>query len=239
MIQIKTDFHLHAIGDPEDHFISHSGKELIDVAAIKNYKCMSITNHNHVLFSEDLKEYAQSKNILLIPGTEKTIEGKHVLLINFKNPLDIKNFKDLLNHKNENNLVIAAHPFFPAFYSLGSKLEQNIKCFDAIEYCHFHTKNINIYNQKAQKIAQKYNLPMVGNSDTHSIKLQFGNTFSLVTLQSDNITIENVIHAIKQKKVEVYSNPLTMFRLIIIFFQFLSPHSLKKRIKGAFKFFLK
>ena len=213
-MKFKIDFHMHTCDDPEDTFIKHSARDIIDRAHLGKYDCISITNHNHVTFDDDLRNYAANKGIILIPGTERTIMGRHVLLINFKNPLDIKNFSDLKKNKSENNLVIAAHPYFPHYNSLRSYLKKYITVFDAIEYSHFYTKQINFFNDKAKKVALEHHLPMVGNSDTHDLNLQFGTTHSYV--DAENKTADAIIHAIKNGKVDYASTPLSTLKLIKI-----------------------
>ena len=80
---LKIDLHTHCNEDPVDRWIKHSAKELIDHAASLNFNVISITCHNKVVYSKGLNEYAKEKDILLIPGAERDIEGRHVLLYNF------------------------------------------------------------------------------------------------------------------------------------------------------------
>ena len=196
--------HCHVKGDPHDN-IPYTAEQLIDHAAQYNYTILAITCHDKVIFSDELKGYAASRNIVLIPGAEKTLQGKHVLLYNLtQHELDeTKNFDDLrqLKRKNQNLLVIAPHPFFVIGSCLGHLLEKNIDVFDAIEYGHYHTYGFNL-NKKAVRIAQKYNKPLVGLSDCHRL-FQFGTTYSLIDAQP-----EEVIDAIKSGKVRYVSTPL-------------------------------
>jgi hypothetical protein len=86
-------------------------------------------------------------------------------------------------------------------------LEENIEVFDAIEYAHLHFRFIN-FNNKAVAIAKKYDLPMVGTSDTHTLK-QLNTTYSLVEAQK---TIPAIINAVKNKRVEVVTHPMNTWR---------------------------
>lgn len=203
--KLKADFHLHTSDDPEDVFIRHSSTELIDKAAEYGFDVLAITLHNRQLYTDYLKNYALDRGILLIPGVEATIEGKHILLINMNCDLSkIRRIQDLNRYTGEDTLVIAAHPFFPDSKCLGSKLESNIEIFNAIEYSHFYLKKIN-FNEKAVQVATKYQLPLVGTSDTHILH-QFGKTFSLVEADQE---IGSIIEAIKKRRVEVVSQALT------------------------------
>src|SRR2546427_6673114 len=77
-MELRADLHLHT--RERESFIAYDARELIDGAAHAGFQVLSITNHNTVTFSRDLQAYAQERGILLIPGIEATIEGKHVLL---------------------------------------------------------------------------------------------------------------------------------------------------------------
>ena len=204
--------HTHCNEDPVDGFISHSAKELIDHAARLNFNVLSITCHNKVVYSKGLQEYADQKNILLVPGAEKNIEKRHVLLYNFtQEEIDqIKNFSDLRKIKRSHHFVIAPHPFYvqlnpfdPRPISLFSKLEKNIDLFDGIEFCHLYTKRINGANKKAEKIANKYHLPLIAGSDSHHIE-HMGTNFSLIDAEQN---INSIFKAIKKNNIIINSRP--------------------------------
>ena len=82
---LKTELHTHTLDDPKDgrRIVCHSAQQLIDKAEEQGFQVLSITNHNQLLFTSSLEEYARERGILLIPGVEATLEGKHVLLYNF------------------------------------------------------------------------------------------------------------------------------------------------------------
>src|SRR5712692_2307780 len=75
---LKTDLLLHT--SEGKSFIRYDARSLIDRAAREGYHVLSITNHDLVTVRQDLQAYASERRILLIPGVEATIEGKHVLL---------------------------------------------------------------------------------------------------------------------------------------------------------------
>ena len=203
---LKADLHCHIQGDPHDN-IPYTAEQLIDHAAQLSYNVLAITCHDKVIFSDGLKKYAASKNILLIPGAEKTLQRKHILLYNITHEeLDeIQTFDDIRNMKRKkpNLLVIAPHPFFIIGSCLGSLLEKNIDVFDAIEYGHYHTYCINL-NKKAVNLAKKYNKPLVGLSDCHRL-FQFGTTYTFINSVKTN---EEVITNIKAGHVSYFSPPL-------------------------------
>ena len=234
-VMLKADMHCHVQGDPHDN-IPYTAEQLIDHAAQHHYTVLALTCHDKVIFSDELKRYATSKKILLIPGAEKTLQGKHVLLYNLtQQELDeTKNFDDLrqLKLKNKRLLVIAPHPFFIIGSCLGHLLKKNIDVFDAIEYGHYHTYGFNL-NKKAAQLAKKYNKPLVGLSDCHRL-FQFGTTYSLIDATRTN---DEVIAAIKSGKVRYVSPPLPpllFLRITCWIIVALSGHILKMLIGHRF-----
>ena len=147
MLNIKSDFHLHTRDDREDR-IGHSEKELIDHAAANGFSALAITNHNTFTFNNDLRSYAEDSGILLIPGVEKTVEGKHVLILNASPATEkITTFEDLRKAKEDDVFLIAPHPFFKHHNCLEKKLYKHIELFDALEFCFFYSKWFNLNRQ--------------------------------------------------------------------------------------------
>jgi len=211
MPKLKINFHLHTGQDPIDA-IKHSEHELIDEAARLGYDVLSITCHNALIFSDDLRAYAHKKGILLIPGIEKSILRKHVLIINATvEAQKIKNFEDLRAYRKKHPecLVIAAHPYYLGPISLKKNLEKHIDLFDAIEYSWYHSKKLNGPNKKAVKTAEKYGKPVIGTADNHILKY-VNHTFSNV--HSDK-NIESIFQAIKSNKIEIVSHDLPWWKL--------------------------
>ena len=211
MRKLKINFHLHTGQDPIDN-IKHSERELIDEAAHLGYNVLAITCHNVVIFNDDLKKYAADKGILLIPGIEKSIYRKHVLIINATvEAQKIRSFEDLAEYRKHHPecLVIAAHPYYKTAISLGKNLEKHIDLFDAIEYSWYHSKRLNGPNQKAVKIAEKHGKSMLGTADNHILKY-VNHTYSLV--EADN-NVESIFKAIKANKIEIVSHDLPWWKL--------------------------
>src|SRR5262245_53991159 len=93
---LKVELHSHTADDPEDR-IPHTTRELIDRAAELQYDAMAITLHDRQLDLRPHQRYAEDRGIVLIPGIERTIEGRHVLLINFRTASvnSVRSFEDL------------------------------------------------------------------------------------------------------------------------------------------------
>jgi predicted metal-dependent phosphoesterase TrpH len=208
---LKADFHIHSNEDNRD-LITYSAKEFIDAAAGKKFDVLALTNHDIFTHSQELSDYAAGKGILLIPGIEATIEGKHVVILNpQKDVEEVRTFVDLkaYREKHPEIFVLAPHPYYPHLrkYSLRSFLRQNIDLFDGIEYCHYYTRVFNRFNSMACKVAKIHGKPVVGTSDSHHL-FQIDNTYSMIDAEKN---IESVISALKDGRVEIVSRPLSFF----------------------------
>lgn len=203
MRKLKAELHSHTLGDPHDP-IQYTPECLIDLAASKGYDVLAITCHDRMLWSEALANYAGRQGILLIPGVEATVQGRHVLLYNQEfDPQRFDTFDGLRRNKSPRALAMAAHPYFPAPHALLGQLRRHIDLFDAIEYCHFYTGWIN-FNRQAVRVAKEHGLPLVGTSDVHHL-WQLGKTWSLIEAEKN---VDSVLDAIRRGAVEVVTRPL-------------------------------
>lgn len=211
---LKADLHTHA-GKDANHTLDYSPRQLIDRMAKLGYDVVSITNHDTFTFSNELKRYAEKKGILLISGIERKIDGKEVLLINIKRDAleRIKTFENLERYKkkNEDMFVIAPHPFYPELKSLRSKLTDNIRLFDGIEFSHFYIRWMT-FNTKAARIAKENKLPLIGTSDCHMFD-QLNRTYTLIDAEKN---IDSVLEALRQRKTRIVTEPLPFFKAVKI-----------------------
>jgi len=230
--KLKVDLHIHSLEGVKYNSSGNPVELIIDVASQQGFDVISITDHDVVTYDKYLADYAAERGIVLIPGIEATINKKHVLLYNFDfSNQHINTFDDIKKYKDDNNLCLAPHPFYPASTSLLGYFDRNRAVFDGLEFCHFYSKQIN-FNKKAIEKSLEYNLPLVGMSDTHIIS-QLGATYSLVEAEKN---IKAVIQAIKSGKVTVVSQPLDLLRLGEISLKLLKGDALnfiiKKRLTG-------
>ncbi|NQU08571.1 MAG: PHP domain-containing protein, partial [Candidatus Abyssubacteria bacterium] len=115
---LKVDFHVHTADDPEESIL-HTACELIDKAHYLGFDVISITNHGDISVSRFLRDYARERDIVLIPGVELNIRGKHVLVVNaHEGILKARTFDDLRRLRTPENLIVAPHPYFPGLHSL-------------------------------------------------------------------------------------------------------------------------
>jgi predicted metal-dependent phosphoesterase TrpH len=213
MTPLKVDLHIHTKEDGADR-ISYPARKLIDEAELRGFDALAITNHDTLTFSHRLRSYAAERGVVLIPGVEACVKGKHILLLNM--PFErnyYKSFKDVEKAKTPNSLVIAPHPYFPGPTSLNGTLEAMPHLFDAVEYSCFHTPRID-FNRPAVRFAEKHGLSIVANSDAHQLG-QFGLTYSLVEAEK---TLDGIVQAIKTGQVMPVSPGLPICRLVKMFF---------------------
>ena len=204
------ELHCHTDFDPVD-WIEHSAKDLIDEAAGQGVEVLAITCHKSLHRSKSLEEYASSVGVVLIPAVEASIEGKDVLIYGlqtYNHPMSFAQLRALRAIHPE-VLTIAPHPFYPSRSCLGKKLFHYQDCFDAIEFCHFYTRQAN-FNKKAIEAAGKLKKPLVGTSDIHFLS-QMGKTTSSVSVQEKSVPA--IIKAIKAGQVELDTKPLEWVEL--------------------------
>jgi len=207
---LKVDLHLHTSEDPAD-VISHDAYQLVDRAAELGFDALAITLHDRTLSDSRLSGYARDRGIVLVPGVERTIEGRHVLLLNFAVGTDhVRTFGDLAALRSRGNgIVIAAHPFFPNGNSLRSRLSEHADLFDAVEWSYFWTRGLN-FNAKAARWAAEHGKPVVASSDLHDLQ-QFGRTCSFVFAEPNP---DAICAAIREGRVSIQTSPVPKVELV-------------------------
>jgi len=204
---LKVDLHTHTADDPSD-FIPHTTPELIDRAAVLGFDAIAVTLHDRQLDVQAFAGYARARGIVMIPGVERTIHGRHVLLLNFPPAAEsIESFDHLrrLKTRHPEGLVVAPHPFFPLTNCLWSLMDRHADLFDAVEINGFHTAAFD-FNRRAVRWARAHGKPLVGSSDAHRLRL-LGKTFSFVDAEP---TADAICSAIRYGRVRVEAAPLSL-----------------------------
>lgn len=203
MNRLKADFHTHTSDDPIDP-VPFSAEALLDETARRGFQVIAITCHERRVWSPVLAEYARRRGVLLVPGTEALIEGKHVVLLNpDEEQMKARTFAELRALGRRDAAVLAPHPFYPTSSSLWGGLTRNIDLFDAVEHCSLYFTGINP-NRRAARVARKHGLPLLGTSDTHDFPYQ-DTTFTWVDV--DEVTVAGVIRAVRAGRVELETEP--------------------------------
>jgi predicted metal-dependent phosphoesterase TrpH len=169
------------------------------------YGALAITLHERQLDVTPLVPYAAERGVTLIPGVERTIEGRHVLLLNFRRGAeDVRTFEGLARlRQRETGLVVAPHPFFPLTSCLRGCINRYASLFDAAEINAMFTATVN-FNRPAERWAARFGKSLVGNGDIHRLR-QLGSTYSVVDAEADP---DAICAAIAAGRVRVESQPM-------------------------------
>jgi predicted metal-dependent phosphoesterase TrpH len=210
---LKIELHTHTDFDPLDR-IPHSSRQLIDHAAALGYHGVAITLHDRFYDPAPDVSYARERGVVLIPGIERTIRGRHILLINFTKDVEqARTFEEIARLKARcQGLVVVPHAFYPTGTSLGHRLDSHHDVIDAIEYNAMYTRWLN-FNERAAAWARARGKPIVGNTDLHRLE-QLGTTYTLVDSEPHS---DAICAAIREGRVELRTQPLASVRAAAIF----------------------
>jgi predicted metal-dependent phosphoesterase TrpH len=231
---IKIDLHIHTLDDPKDA-IDYSAHQLLERARALGFRVLAITLHDAVFDRHEVFADAASMGILLIPAAEMRLHGADVIVLNVsaEEMAQLKSFDDLrqLRAQRGNSIfTIAPHPFYMVGGSIGSRLLQEIDCFDAIEFCHFHVGLFNP-NRRAKKVASRFGKPLIATSDAHRLHA-FGHHYTSIPMPSA-LTVENVFAALRSGPLQLTSPACGFSDLLnAVYFVFLA-HPLRVRRKFA------
>jgi predicted metal-dependent phosphoesterase TrpH len=216
---IKVELHAHTALDPVD-YIPHTTRHLIDRAAALGYGALAVTLHNRYYDPLADREYARDRGVVLIPGIERTIDRRHILLLNF--PSDcaaVATFDDVreLKRRYPRGLVVAPHAFYPTGSAMRGMADRYADVVDAVEVNSMFTPWLD-FNRRAIAWARTNGKPVVGNTDLHLLE-QLGTTYTLVDAERD---ADAICDAIRAGRVELRSNALPSMRAAWIFSRMLA-----------------
>ena len=202
---VKLELHTHTDEDPADR-ITHSTRQLIDRASSLGYGALAVTLHDRYFDPAPHADYARDRGVVLLPGIERNIGRRHVLLINFPDACaDVHTFDDIATLKQRfGGLVVAPHPFYPIPSALGGDMDRHAAIFDAVEINAMYTRLVD-FNRRAVRWARAHGKTLVGNTDLHLLD-QMGTTYSLVHAEPRP---DAICEAIRAGRVEVRTEPLT------------------------------
>lgn len=204
---LKVELHCHTDVDPSDR-IRYSTRALLDRAAELGFGALAVTPHDAYFDPAADAGYARGRGITLIAGIERTVQGKHVLLLNFPRDCErVGSFSDIaaLKTAHPSGLVVAPHPFYPNPSALRRTLmNRHADLFDAVEVNALYTRHID-FNARAIAWARARGKPLVGNSDLHVLD-GFGVTYTVVRAEP---SADAICEAIRRGLVEVRTRPVT------------------------------
>jgi predicted metal-dependent phosphoesterase TrpH len=211
---LKVELHAHTGLDPLD-YIPHTTRQLIDRAAQLGYDALAVTLHNRYYDPADDLIFARDKHVVLIPGIERTIRRRHMLLLNFPAECEqVSSFEDLraLKRRHPGGLVVAPHAFYPTISAMRDDADRYADVIDAVEVNSMFTPWLN-FNNRAVAWARAHDKPLVGNTDLHLLE-QLGTTYTLVDAEP---TPDAICAAIRAGRVQVRADALSSVRAAWIF----------------------
>ena len=227
---IKVDLHIHTLDDPKD-VIDYSAHQLLERARALGFRVLAITLHDAVFDRPEVFADASTMGILLIPAAEVRLSGADVIVLNVtaEEITNLKNFDDLRRLRARRGMsifTIAPHPFYLLGGSIGSRLLDEIDCFDAIELCHFHKGLLNP-NRRAARVAARFGKALVATSDAHRLHA-FGRHYTSIPRPSE-LTAEKVFATLRAGRIGLTSPPCSFVDLAsAIYFIFLA-HPFRRR----------
>src|SRR6266576_4662560 len=231
---IKIDLHIHTLDDPKDA-VDYSAHQLLERARTLGFRVLAITLHDAVFNRQEVFSDAAAMGIVLIPAAEMRLQGADVIVLNVtaEETAELKSFDDLRRlraQRGDSIFTIAPHPFYMLGGSIGSRLFQEIDCFDAIEFCHFHVGLFNP-NRRAKSVASRFGKPLIATSDAHRLHA-FGRHYTSI-LGPPELTIENVFTTLRSGRINLTSPPCSFDDLVsAIYFVFLA-HPFRRLRKGS------
>jgi len=214
----RVELHSHCKGDPIDTHLTHSIFEHIDQAKKVGLDAIAVTWHQKVCVDPEAAAYARERNILLIPGMEADVNHRHLVVLNVgENDLSGEPSWDevrALRARRPDVLVIAPHPFYPHPTCLGSAMDPNSDCIDAVEWCKLHVHwlpgRVNP-NLRAARWAHRQGKPLLACSDAHTLAT-IGTNAS--TLEADTLTPEALFEAIRAGRISFHRRSLDLASLV-------------------------
>jgi predicted metal-dependent phosphoesterase TrpH len=250
---IKLDLHIHTLDDPKDK-IDYSAHQLLEQARALGFGVLAITLHDTVFNRAEVFADAAQMGILLIPAAEVRLQGADVVILNVTPDeiARIHDFRDLRKLRAERGpslFTFAPHPFYVLGASIGSRLIEEIDCFDGIEWCHFYKGWFNP-NRRAAKVAAKYGKRLIATSDAHRLHAFGAHFTSIPRLKveaassrlaesgtrleaASTLTPENVFAALRDGPIRLTSPPSSLGEIAsAVYFVFIK-HPLKRRLVSS------
>lgn len=231
---IKIDLHIHTLDDPKD-VIDYSAQQLLERARLLGFGVLAITLHDAVFDRQEVFQHAAAMGILLIPAAEVRIQGADVIVLNVSSVeiAALKSFDDLRElreRRGDSMFTFAPHPFYFLGGSIGSRLVEEIDCFDAIELCHFHKGLLNP-NRRAAAVAKKFDKPLIATSDAHRLHA-FGRHYTMIP-SPGRLAPEDVFAALRRGELRLTSPSASIRDLASAIYWIFLAHPFRLRRHGA------
>jgi len=159
-MQVKADLHVHS-NYSSDSIITP--KELVFYARRRGLTAVAVTDHNQV---DGARKIARETDFLIIPGTEISSLGGHILGLNVNEviPRDLSADETVDRIRRAGGVAIACHPYAMFKGSVGKYVNSK---FNAVETRNASSFPFKSAAKKADLLAERFGLPKVGGTDAH------------------------------------------------------------------------
>lgn len=174
--------------------------------AILSYACniglnaIAICDHDTIEGSLEAQRLVEEGgfDIVVIPGIEVTTKRGHLLVLGTQEafPKNRSPEEIIRMARAQDCMVVAPHPFKGYPRSLGDVADLDV---DAVEVLNSRYI-LGWFNKKAEKMAQKLDLPMLGNSDAHFVEM-VGRAYTKVDSKP---SVDAIFKAIASGKTSVH-----------------------------------
>lgn len=226
---MKIDLHCHSSFSKHDFWGSEAygtPEQIVKKAMAEGFGGIAITDHDSVRGAlEGLKYARKIRGFVLVPGTEISSSGGHMLALGIKEDVPprlgvaetIERIHDL------GGIAVAAHPYsgWPRKSSLGDQVMTN--SFDAIEVLNGGLRVS--ANRRAYRAALELGTPCVAGSDSHHWK-DIGLIYNIMECGS---SVDSVLDAIRKGNVLVRGRPFGLYSRMRLVTKKIF-HSLEKRV---------
>lgn len=187
--------------------LSHDGRDPVDLileqAAAVGLDAIAITDHDQIEASLEAVEVAPDFDLIAIPATEVSSADGHVLAIGVTERVEPRqSFIDTVaDIHDQGGIAVVPHPFQSSRSGVLTKIDQAsvIEHADAVEVYNSRLLTGRA-NRKAQRFAERYDLPMTAGSDAHICEM-VGQAVTYI--DAAEATAEGIIEAIAAGRTEI------------------------------------
>jgi len=190
-MEIKADLHVHSIYS-RDSVIAP--KELVFYARKCGLTAVAVTDHNQV---EGARKIARETDFLIIPGTEVSSLGGHIVGLNVQEaiPKGLSADETVDRIHDAGGVAIACHPYALFKGSIGQHVTAK---FDAVETINASSFPFRSASSKAEKLAERFSLPRVAGTDAH-----YGPVIGCAyTVLDSELNLESILESIIKGRCE-------------------------------------
>lgn len=194
---LKIDLHVHTcyssdgITTPRD-VVAYSKRRGLDGVAI--------TDHDTV---DGALRLLGKTDLIIIPGTEITALGGHILALNVTKPFtpNLTLSETIRTVREAGGIAVAAHP---GALIKGFRSKSATPDFDAIEVINSTAFPFSLSTHLSKKLAVRLNLPQVAGSDSH-YGPEIGFAYTLLDADPE---VDEIMLSIKKGEVTPFGRPI-------------------------------